>query len=239
MSIAVRQRWRGPPGVGYDRQIAGSQGSVVVKVIIRSAAVLLAIAGIVLAFIYRHEIDAMAVRDLVASNPFAPIVFIALQVAASLLFVPRTVLGLAAGLLFGLVWGSVLAIVGAVAGAAAGFALVRWLGARGTLDMTPAVGKLVERAEKGGWRAVAIVRLAPLPHSLANTALALTNISWRDYLVGSFVGMLPMTVVLADIGASGGAAMKGKSGWTLACLLLAFAIAATLLIKRHIRKIQD
>ncbi len=210
-----------------------------VKIVIRCLAALIALGGIALALahFFPTGVDARAIHSLVSNSPFSALIFIALQVAASLLFVPRTVLGLAAGLLFGFALGSILAIVGAVAGAAAGFALVRWLGARGTLDMTPAVGKLVERAEKGGWRAVAIVRLAPLPHSLANTALALTNISWRDYLLGSLAGMLPMTLVLAAFGASGEAALRGKSGWTLACLLLAVAIAATLLIRRHVRKL--
>ncbi len=209
------------------------------KIVLRSLALLILVAGLVVAYIHRAEIHPVAIRDMLARSPLSPLIFIALQIAASLLFVPRTVLGLAAGLLFGLVWGSVLAIVGAMAGAAAGFALVRWLGARGTLDMTPAIGKLVERAEHGGWRSVAIVRLAPIPHSLANTAMALTNISWRHYLAGSLVGMLPMTVVQVWIGASGEAALRGKSGWMLGCLLLAMVLAATLLIKRHVRKSQD
>lgn len=203
------------------------------KYFVRGVALLAVLAGIVLAIIYRHQIHPLMIRDAIASNRFAPLLFIALQIAASLLWVPRTMLGIAAGLIFGLVWGLVWAIVGAVAGAAAGFAFVHWMGAEGVLDASPRIGKLVERAESGGWRAVAILRLIPgPPHSLINTLLALTNINWRDYLIGSFVGMLPITFVQVDIGAGGGAVFQGQGGWLVACVLLAAALAVSFVVKR-------
>ena len=198
----------------------------------RIAALLAVVAGIILTVIYRSAIDPVAIRSFVAVSPLAPVVFMALQVAASLLFVPRTVLGIAAGLLFGFWWGLVWAILGAAAGAAAGFAFVRWMGAAGTLDTSPGVGRLVQRAERGGWRAVAIVRLTPLPHSVANTALALTNLGWRDYLLGSSIGMLPMTAAQVSIGASGGQFFEQHGSWIVACLLLAAGLAASFLLKR-------
>jgi uncharacterized membrane protein YdjX (TVP38/TMEM64 family) len=200
----------------------------------RIVALLAVAAGIALAFIYRHAIDPLAIRDAIAANPFAPVIFIGLQVAASLLFIPRTVLGITAGLVFGFFWGTVWALCGALAGAAAGFALVHWFGAIGVLDESPAIGAMVKRCEHGGWRTVAILRLTPLPHSVTNTLLAMTNVSWRDYLLGSFAGMLPMTVAQVDIGASGSAILNGRQ-WLLACLMLALGLAATFLLKRFSR----
>jgi uncharacterized membrane protein YdjX (TVP38/TMEM64 family) len=190
--------------------------------------------GIALAFVYRHAIDSAAIRDAIAAHPLAPLLFIALQVAASLLFVPRLVLGVAAGLVFGFVWGTVLALVGALAGAAAGFALTRWFGAGGVLDQSPGIGAMVRKCEDGGWRAVAILRLMPVPHSVANTLLAMTNVSWRDYLIGSFAGMAPMTLAQVDIGASGVALLSGRQ-WLLACLMLALGLGATFLLKHVMR----
>jgi uncharacterized membrane protein YdjX (TVP38/TMEM64 family) len=204
------------------------------KNLLRIVAVLAAVAGVILVVVYRSEIDPAAIRSFVARSPLAPLVFIGLQVLASLLFVPRTVLGIAAGLLFGLFWGSVWAIVGAVAGAAAGFAFVRWLGAGGTLDITPGIGKLIERAEHGGWRAVAILRLTPVPHSVANAALALTNLSWTEYLVGSCIGMLPMTVAQVAVGATGNEIFTGGGRWVAASLVLAACLALTFLLKRRV-----
>jgi membrane protease YdiL (CAAX protease family) len=75
------------------------------------------------------------------------------------------------------------------------------MGGGGVLDASPRIGRMIERAEEGGWRSVAILRLIPgPPHSGINTLLALTNLSWRDYLIGSFLGMLPITFVQVDIG---------------------------------------
>ncbi len=206
--------------------------------VFRIVALLAVAAGIALAFLYRHAIDPLAIRDAIAANRFAPAIFIGLQVAASLLFVPRTVLGIAAGLVFGFFWGTVWALCGALAGAAAGFALVHWFGVTGLLDESPAIGAMVKKYEHGGWRAVAILRLTPLPHSVTNTLLAMTNVSWRDYLLGSFLGMLPMTVAQVDIGASGSAILNG-SQWLLACLTLALGLAATFLLKRFSRGSQS
>jgi uncharacterized membrane protein YdjX (TVP38/TMEM64 family) len=201
--------------------------------------VLVAVAvAIGLALTRLHGVDSQAIQRAIAAEPLAPLYFVGLQVAASLLFVPRTVLGIAAGLVFGLVWGTVWALAGAVAGAAAGFALVRWFGATGLLDMSPGIGRMVARAEHGGWRSVAILRLTPVPHSVANTVLAMTNIGWRQYLFGSFIGMLPMTLVQVDIGASGNAALKNGQ-WVLACLMLALGLAASFLLKRAGQKRAD
>jgi len=200
-----------------------------------AAAIAIGAGAAVSIYLFRQgTIDPAAIRDIISGNPVAPLVFILLQVVASLVFIPRTVLGIAAGLLFGFVWGSALAITGAVAGAAAGFALWRWIG-KGQVDLeaTPWIGPLIERAESDRWRAVAIVRLIPaLPHSVANTALALTRIGWGDYLVGSFIGMLPMTLVQVDVGAAGGQVLEGRSGWLVSLGLLALLVGTSVAIRR-------
>jgi uncharacterized membrane protein YdjX (TVP38/TMEM64 family) len=209
----------------------------VTKTIARGVALLLIVAGIVLGILYRHDIHPLTIRDMIAGNPWAPLIFICLQIAASLLWVPRTILGLAAGLIFGLVWGLVWAIVGATLGAAAGFGFARFMGGEGVLDHSPRIGRMIRRAEEGGWRAVAILRLIPgPPHSAINTLLALTELSWRDYLIGSFAGMLPITFVQVEIGASGSAVFAGEGGLLIGCVALALGLAASFFLKRVGRK---
>jgi uncharacterized membrane protein YdjX (TVP38/TMEM64 family) len=202
----------------------------------RLAAFIVIAGGAVLALVLVHRgaIDPMAIRNMIAGHPAAPLLFIVFQVIASLVvFIPRTILGIAAGLMFGFGWGAVWAILGAEAGAAAGFALWRWIGA-GNFDLDSVAGlrPIVERAEKGGWRAVAITRLVPAPHGIVNAALAYTKVRWGAYLAGSLVGMLPMTLVQVDIGAAGGNAVEGGGRWLIWCLLLALGLAGSFLIKR-------
>jgi uncharacterized membrane protein YdjX (TVP38/TMEM64 family) len=202
-----------------------------IRAIVVAAIVAAAVTAIYM--VHKGTIDPAAIRNMIAGNPLAPLIFIALQVVASLVFIPRTVLGVAAGLLFGFIWGSVLAILGAVAGAAAGFALWRWIG-KGEVDLEamPKLGPLIEKAEQGGWRSVAIVRLVPIPHSVANTALALTKLGWVDYLVGSFFGMLPMTLFQVDVGVAGDQVLRGQGNWLIASLGLAFLFGVSFLVKR-------
>lgn len=192
-----------------------------IQTLLRAVALVVLLAGLALAVVYHQAINPGAIRDSIASHPLAPAVFIAVQILASLLFVPRTALGIAAGLLFGFAWGLVWSMAGAMAGAAAGFAFTRWMGAKSILERWPQVVPMVARVEKSGWRAVAILRLTLVPHSVANTALAMTRVSWSDYLFGSALGMLPMTVAQVQIGASGGLVLHGQGNWLLASLLLA------------------
>jgi uncharacterized membrane protein YdjX (TVP38/TMEM64 family) len=202
-----------------------------IQTLLRAVALLVLATGLVLSIVYRQAINPGAIRDTIASHPLAPVAFIVLQIAASLLFVPRTALGIAAGLLFGFMWGFVWSLIGAIAGAAAGFAFTRWIGARSVLERWPQVTPMVARVEGGGWRAVAVLRLTLVPHSVANTALAMTRVRWGDYLLGSALGMIPMTVAQVQIGASGGLMLHGQGNWLLASLLLAGGLLLSLGLK--------
>lgn len=206
-------------------------GNSWLRTLLRASALVVLAVGLLLTIVYGAAINPAAIRDSIATNPLAPVAFILLQVAASLLFVPRTALGIAAGLLFGFMWGLVWSLIGAEIGAAAGFAFARWIGAERVLLRWPQIVPMSERVEKGGWRAVAILRLTPVPHSVANTALALTKVSWTNYLLGSALGMVPMTIAQVQIGASGGLVLHGQGNWLWASLLLAAGLLLSFVLK--------
>src|SRR5207247_5646377 len=77
-------------------------------------------AGVVAAWHWRTILDPAAISAAIARYPAAPLGFLAVHIAASLLFVPRTLLAIVAGLLFGVGWGIPWAAAGRVAGAVAG-----------------------------------------------------------------------------------------------------------------------
>jgi uncharacterized membrane protein YdjX (TVP38/TMEM64 family) len=175
----------------------------------------LLVAGIAAAWHWRHLLEPLRLTATIARNPLAPLAFIALQTTASLFFVPRTVLAVAAGLLFGMGWGILWAALGSLAGAVAGFLVARYLhaglGARGDPQR---LAMLLKYAERGGWRMVAVVRLVPIvPHSLANYALGLTRIGFGAYALGSLLGQLPLTIACVDFGAAGGRVLTGEANW--------------------------
>jgi uncharacterized membrane protein YdjX (TVP38/TMEM64 family) len=181
----------------------------------RILALLLVLIGLGLVWTERHVLDAQSIALTLGRYRAAPAIFLALHTVASLIFFPRTVLAVAAGAVFGVWWGTFWAAFGSVLGALAGFLLARYVNS-GLVDLEGMrrFGPVLLRAERGGWRAVAVLRLVPvIPHTLSNYALGLTRLDLGAYAVGSLLGQLPMTIACADLGAAGEEIATGKAGW--------------------------
>ncbi len=196
------------------------------------------VAGMAAAWCWRGELDPLALTELIRAYPAAPLVFVALQILASLTFVPRTLLGVAAGIVFGVWWGLLWASLAGVAGAVAGFAIARYIHAglferRHWVKLTT----LLDRASRGGWRTVTLIRLVPvIPHALANYALGLTRVRLGDYALGSLLGQLPTTIAAVDLGAAGERAMRGGGHWLLPTAIGFTALALSVLIPWFARR---
>jgi uncharacterized membrane protein YdjX (TVP38/TMEM64 family) len=198
------------------------------------------IAGVAAAWRWREAFDPLALTALIRGSNAAPLVFIALHVAASLTFLPRTLLGIAAGIVFGLWWGLLWASLGGVIGAVVGFMIARYIHA-GLFERVRWSGLTtpLDRAERGGWRAVTLIRLVPvIPHSLTNYALGLTRVRLGDYALGSLLGQLPTTIAAVDLGAAGERAMRGGGNWLMPTLIGLGALALTALIPALARRQQ-
>ena len=173
-------------------------------------------------------------KSFIGGGVYAPLIFLAIHVAASLLFVPRTPLSIAAGLLFGLWWGTLWAALGAMSGSLVGFLLARHLNAGWIKpERMPKLGELMARVERGGWRAVALIRLLPImPHTPVNYAFGLSRISLGEYMLGSLVGQLPITVFYVDVGVAGGQALSGSVNWLEPTLVGVGALALSLILPK-------
>jgi uncharacterized membrane protein YdjX (TVP38/TMEM64 family) len=198
----------------------------------RMTLLLLVAGGILWMVLHRNSLDAEAIARTIATVPAAPLFFLLAQLVASLIFFPRTVLAVAAGAVFGFWMGTLWAALGSVVGAMAGFLLARYVN-DGLVDLESMrrFGPILLRAERGGWRAVAVLRLVPvIPHSLSNYALGLTRLDLGAYALGSLLGQLPMTIACVDFGAAGETLASGKAGWIeptlvgLAVLVLSVAV---------------
>jgi uncharacterized membrane protein YdjX (TVP38/TMEM64 family) len=204
----------------------------------RIALGLLVLAGVVVIWRERHALDAEAIARSIAAFPAAPLVFLAIQTIASLIFFPRTVLAVAAGAVFGVWWGTLWAALGSVVGAVAGFLLARYVN-DGLVDLESLqrFGPVLQRAERGGWRAVAALRLIPvIPHSLSNYALGLTRLPLGAYALGSLLGQLPMTNACAEFGAAGEQLAAGKAAWLVPTLIGIAALVLSLILPRLTRR---
>ena len=200
----------------------------------RILALLLVLAGLALVWTRRDVLDAQSIALAIAHYPAAPAIFLALHVVASLIFFPRTVLAVAAGALFGVWWGTLWAATGSVLGAVVGFLLARYVNS-GLIDLEGLrrIGPVLLRAERGGWRAVAVLRLVPvIPHSFSNYALGLTRLDLGAYALGSLLGQLPMTIACVDLGAAGEKIAAGKAGWFEPTVIGLAVLAVSLILPR-------
>ena len=135
---------------------------------------------------------------------WGPVALAALYLPACLLMLPASPLTVAAGFLFGLGIGTLTASAGSVLGASAAFATGRffahdlvqsWVSRSRKLN---AINRVVGRQ---GFRIVFIMRLSPVfPFNVMNYVLALSRIRFRDYVLASWIGMLPGTVVYVYLG---------------------------------------
>ena len=194
--------------------------------------------GAIAAWHWRAVLNPIAITTAIHSYPAAPLAFIAAHIAASLVFVPRTLLAIVAGLLFGAGWGIVWGALGSVAGAAAGFVVARYLGSGFIrLQRTTRITLLLERIERGGWRAVALLRLIPIiPHSLANFVLGLTRLPLGVYAFGSLIGQLPLTIAYAELGAAGERLLIGSPGWIQPTLIGLAVLSLSLLSPAYLSR---
>jgi uncharacterized membrane protein YdjX (TVP38/TMEM64 family) len=188
------------------------------------------------------------VQQVAEVGQWAPLLFIALYVVASLLVAPAFILTFSAGALFGLWRGTLYVYIGAVLGSSAVYVvaaplarsrLLRWV------DRDPRVAA-ARRAvvDRSAW-IMFLLRLSPLvPYSLLNYALALSGVRYRDFLLAS-VGMIPAIVmyvyygkVVGDVAivAAGVLPPRGSEYYILLIVGLVVTIAATTLITRAARK---
>ena len=180
-----------------------------------------------------------------ANGPLGGAIFALLYIPACLLFIPGSLLSLGAGFAFGVVWGTIAVSVGSTLGATAAFfagrTLARDMIAR-RVAASPRFAAIDRAVAAGGFKSVLLTRLSPIfPFNLLNYAFGLTQVRARDYILASWIGMLPGTLMyvylgsamknLADLAAGrieGGAAQK---------ILFFVGLAATVLVALYVTRL--
>lgn len=210
--------------------------------LLRPLGALLLVIGVSIALVYRDWLDAATLIAWVhEAGPAGPLILIGFYATATVLFLPGSVITLAAGALFGPIWGALYCLTGATLGAALAFLIARYLAgdwvqarAKGLLE------RLVRGVEAEGWRFVAFIRLVPLfPFNLANYALGLTRIPFLSYLLATLVFMVPGGLAYGWLGFAGRQAITGGEGLIRNGLIALALIATTVFLPRLLARLRQ
>lgn len=165
-------------------------------------ATLLIIAGSVGVGVLQNGMPTLATAQswVVTFGVWAPLAFVMVYAAATVSLLPMTVLSAIAGTLFGIPIGITVVWCGAMLGSTMAFLL----GAgqtRATVEWSQPSDTWRGFLQRHGTWAIAVTRLIPVaPLGLVNYAFTITPISLRQYVVGTGLGILPVTVALVVLG---------------------------------------
>jgi uncharacterized membrane protein YdjX (TVP38/TMEM64 family) len=152
--------------------------------------------------------------------------------------VPVMLLIAATGIAFGPVLGPLYAMAGCLASGSVGFAIGRWLGQRRVEALGgERVARIAGTLKRNGTLAVFLLRKIPLPFVLANVIVGASTVSYRDFLLGTMLGMAGLVIGLAVFGYQLTVVLRSPSPATIAAGIVIVSIPLTLawLINRSLR----
>lgn len=180
----------------------------------RYAAIAVIAVGVVFAFalnlkdvlnfdtLYQERVALFAWRDSLGMIG-GPLALIALYGVGMTLSLPVGVwLTIAAGFIFGTAIGGLSALVGATIGASGLFFIARFA----LFDVIdekfgPRLEPFRQGFEANGLSYMLVLRLLPVvPYWMINLACALVGVRYRTYLIGTFFGMAPASLIFASVG---------------------------------------
>ena len=139
-----------------------------------------------------------------SAGPMAPLLYLFIYSIGPTFFFPSWVLSIAGGLAFGPVWGTLLTLVGATTGGTVAFCVARYLGRDFVSRLLKGKLKtLDDQASTHGFKVIFLLRLIPLvPFDVLDYIAGLSKIRMRDYILGTFIGIIPGTFAYVYLGSS-------------------------------------
>lgn len=189
--------------------------------------------GVAIALILFHTrhffLDQDALIQTLGNVPCCVIeIFLALYIVLTVVGIPGTVLTTVGGIIFGLGWGTLWSVLGATIGALGAFLAARYLlrdWAKTKLGHHPLLKRIDAAIAKNPLALVLTLRFAPItPFNLINYLFGLTTIHWLPYTFGTFIGIIPGTLLYTWLGVSGKTAISGGDRLPFFLALIALGV---------------
>jgi uncharacterized membrane protein YdjX (TVP38/TMEM64 family) len=140
--------------------------------------------------------------DQLSASPWAGPIVVAGFLIGSFIVFPVTAMIAAAGIALGPTSGFLWASIGSLVGATVTYGIARMLPEK-TIEnwVGPWVGKMGRRFERGGIVTVMVARNLPIaPFTLINLVAGGARLPYRDFLIGTILGMGPIIAALTILG---------------------------------------
>lgn len=187
-------------------------------------------------------------------GPKGMVLYGLVYVVVAVLLGPAWLLTIGAGFAFGLLWGTLVVSLASTTAAAIAFLIARHL-ARDRVERLARKNEKFEAIDRAiaqkGWKVVALLRLSPLvPYTISNYLYGLTGIRFLPYVLASWLGMIPLTVLYVYFGTLGRVAVaaageaRERSPWEWAALgvgllaTVAGAVVLTRMARRELEKLR-
>lgn len=175
---------------------------------------------------------------------WGPAFFIASYVVATVLLIPGSALTLGAGAVFGFGWALLWVSAGSTLGATAAFLVGRYFAREWVAKKVQGNERFAAidcAISREGWKIVGLTRLSPLfPFTVLNYAFSLTSIKLRDYVLASWLGMMPGMFLYVYLGSlaqiRAGRHERTPAEWALYGIGLVATLGVTILVTRLARR---
>ncbi len=172
---------------------------------------------------------------------WGPALFVASYAILAVFFVPASILTIGAGTLFGVFWGTVWVSAGSTVGATLAFLVGRhfardWVAQK--IDGNAKFSAIDRAVEKEGWKIVALTRLSPIfPYNLLNYLFSLTKVKLSHFVLASWLGMIPGTVMWVYLGAIGKAVAESSERTPAQTAMFGVGLLATIVVTVYVTKV--
>jgi uncharacterized membrane protein YdjX (TVP38/TMEM64 family) len=218
-------------------------------IILLLVVILLALGGL-WQWLAMHDVLTVARLQAIAAGsvawtqtPWAILVVVAVYAGASLVMFPLSLLVAVTGLLFGPWWGFAYALAGTLAASMLTYGAGRRLGREALMRYGGRHLKGLSRYLAGrGIRTMTVVNLLPLaPFTLTNMLAGAFHLRFRDYLIGSIIGIVPGLVGVTLLGSQLGQLVTANNQSEIAMSLGGIALGVLVLVglKRYASRRQQ
>jgi len=222
----------------FDYVVSPEQQKPAYRYLLQIGLLILAVLGLAAAWRWTPLSDWLDVDRIAAfgewtkATQFTPLLVIAAYVIGGFAAVPVTLMIIATVTVFGPWAGAGYAIVGAELSAIASFGIGHLLGREAVSRVAGSrVNRISRTLSRRGVLTIITLRIVPVaPFSVINVIAGVSDIRFRDFAIGSFIGMLPGIIAIAFLADRIVASLREPSATSIIVLIVAVAVVILALV---------